>query len=136
MNWLKTYHEDHKSVLLLLAKFEGNIMSLKAGQDTPNTYTEFTEFGDVIKNVIIPHFKNEETDIYKTISESGPAGKNFTDRMLNEHDALYELFDHYLAAVEAKDKDKLIEISERLEKILHHHILQEEDELPKIMVNK
>lgn len=136
MNWLKNYHEDHKSVLLLLAKFEGNIMSLKAGQETPHTFVEFHEFGDVIKNVIIPHFKDEETGIYKTISESSPAGKSFIEKMLNEHNALYELFDHYLAAVDTKGNDKLIEISERLEKILHHHILQEEDEIPKILENK
>lgn len=136
MDWLKNYHEDHKSVLLLLAKFEGNIMSLRAGQETPHTFVEFREFGDVIKNVIIPHFNNEEIGIYKAISESGPAGKSFIDKMLNEHNALYELFDDYLAAVETKDKDKLIAISERLEKILQHHILQEEDEIPKIMENK
>lgn len=136
MNWLKNYHEDHKSVLLLLAKFEGNIMSFRAGQDTPHTFVEFREFGDVIKNVLIPHFKSEEAGLYQTISESGPSGKAFIDRMLHEHDALYILFDQYLTAVEATDKDKLVEISDKLEKVLRHHILQEEDEIPKIMEKK
>lgn len=136
MNWLKNYHEDHMAVLLLLAKFEGNIMSLRAGQATPNTFTEFTEFGDVIKGVVIPHFKSEETGIYKNISESGPDGKEFIDNMLQEHIALYKLFDQYLAAVEALDNDKLIEISDTLEKVLRHHIHQEEEEIPKIMEGK
>ena len=136
MNWLKGYHDDHKSVLLLLAKFEGNILSLKAGQATPHIFTEFEEFGDVIKNVIIPHFKSEETGIYLTVSESGPTGKSFIDKMLNEHNALYELFDNYLSAVEAEDNEKLIEISNRLEHVLRRHIIKEEDEIPKIMEGK
>lgn len=132
MNWLKNYHEDHLSVLVLLAKLEGIVMSLKAGQDTPHIFIEFHEFGDVIKNVIIPHFKNEEVGIYKTISESGPEGQKFIDKMLNEHYALYELFNEYFAAVEAKNKEELIMISEKMEKILQHHIIQEEEEVPKI----
>lgn len=135
MNWLKTYHEDHLSVLVLLAKLEGNIMSLRAGQDTPHLFIEFNEFGDVIKNVIIPHFKNEETKIYKTISESGADGKKFIDVMLQEHNALYELFDRYFAAVETKNNDEIIETSEIIEKVLRHHIIKEEDEIPKF-INK
>lgn len=63
MDWLKVYHDDHKAVLVLLAKFEGNILDLRAGLATPNTFVEFKEFGDVIRNVILPHFKSEESKV-------------------------------------------------------------------------
>lgn len=82
MDWMKTYHEDHKSVLVLLAKFTGNILDLKAGLSTPYTFVEFKEFADVINNVIIPHFKKEETTIYAEIRKKSPAGSDFIDEML------------------------------------------------------
>lgn len=133
MNWLKTYHDDHDSVLVLLAKLEGNIKDLQSGQDTPNIFTEFVEFGDVIKDVWIPHFKREETGVYQTIANSGPEGEKFIDFMLREHQALYKLFDQYFAAVESRDKGKLIEISNTLEKVLRHHVHQEEERVPQFL---
>ncbi|MHB9095028.1 MAG: hemerythrin domain-containing protein [Eubacteriales bacterium] len=133
MDWLKTYHEDHKAVLVLLAKFEGNILDLKAGLTTPNIFSEFEEFGDVITNVVIPHFKKEETGVYKQIAELNPEGKEFIQKMLEEHRALFSLFNLYVHAVETKDTEKLIEIGNRLEQVLRHHIVQEEDEVPKFI---
>ncbi len=133
MDWMKTYHEDHKSVLILLAKFTGNVMDLKAGLSTPNTFVEFREFADIINNVIIPHFKNEETNVYREVSKTGPAGADFVAKMLREHEELYTLFDTYVTAVEAQDSAAIIEISSRLDHILRHHIMKEEDHLPSFL---
>jgi len=129
MDWMKTYHEDHKSVLVLLAKFTGNILDLKAGLSTPYTFVEFKEFADVINNVIIPHFKKEETTIYAEIRKKSPAGSDFIDEMLREHEELYTLFDAYAHAVEIQDTEKIIAISSRLDHVLRHHIMKEEDQL-------
>ncbi|PKM82692.1 MAG: hypothetical protein CVU89_04110 [Firmicutes bacterium HGW-Firmicutes-14] len=133
MDWMKNYHEDHKAVLILLAKLEGNILDLKAGLATPNTFVEFQEFGDVIRNVIIPHFKNEEEDIYVRVSDTGIKGREFIDKMLQEHEALYALFDNYLEAVKKKDTGSLVEVSGTLDQVLRHHIIKEEDDLPEFL---
>lgn len=133
MNWLKNYHDDHKAVLLLLAKLEGNIMDLKAGYPSPNPYLEFEEFAEVIENVIIPHFKHEEVTVYKDLSAVGPEEQIFIKNMLQEHEALYNVFDKYFRAVEERNNQKLIEISGTLIHVLRHHILKEEDDLPKLM---
>jgi len=133
MDWMKTYHEDHKSVMILLAKFTGNVMDLKAGMSTPNTIVEFKEFADIINNVIIPHFKSEETTIYAEIKKKSPAGSDFIDDMLQEHEELYSLFDAYITAVEAQDTTIIIDISTRLEHVLRHHIIKEEDHLPSFL---
>ncbi len=133
MNWLKVYQDDHKAVLLLLAKLEGNIMDLKAGYPSPNPYLEFEEFAHVIKDVIIPHFKNEEVTVYKDVSEAGPEEQSFIKNMLMEHKALYSVFDQFFNAVEERDNQKIIEISGTLIQVLRHHIIKEEDELPKLM---
>lgn len=133
MDWLKGYHEDHKSVLLLLAKLEGNVMDLKAGFPAPDPYMEFEEFADVIRNVIIPHFKNEESTVYQQVAESSPEGQAFINRMLKEHNALYLLFEKYFRAVSLRDNSLIIELSGKLDTVLRHHILAEEDELPKLL---
>lgn len=133
MNWLQVYQDDHKGVLLLLAKLEGNIMDLKTGYPSPNPYLEFEEFAQVIKNVIIPHFKNEEVTVYKEVTTVGPEEQVFIKNMLMEHEALYSVFDQYFKAIEERDNQKIIEISGTLIHVLRHHILKEEDELPKLM---
>lgn len=132
MEWLQAYHDDHKGVLLLLAKLEGNVMDLKAGYPSPNPYLEFEEFEQVIKNVIIPHFKHEEVTVYNEVSRYGPEEQAFIEKMLMEHDALYSVFEQYFTAVEKRDDKKIIEISGTLIHVLRHHILKEEDELPKL----
>ncbi|HWI54058.1 MAG TPA: hemerythrin domain-containing protein [Desulfobacteria bacterium] len=129
---MKVYHDDHKEVLLLLAKLEGNVMDLKAGYPSPNPYLEFEEFAQVIENVIIPHFKNEEVTVYKDVSGHGPEEQEFIKKMLMEHDALYTVFDQYFRAVKERDNQKMIEISGTLIHVLRHHILREEDDLPKL----
>lgn len=133
MDWLQVYHDDHKGVLLLLAKLEGNIMDLKAGYPSPNPYLEFEEFAQVIKNVIIPHFKNEEITVYNETSEVGPEEQAFIKKMLMEHEALYSVFDKYFEAVEERDNQKIIELSGTLIHVLRHHISKEEDELPNLV---
>lgn len=132
MDWLDNYQDDHKAVLLLLAKLEGNLQYLKSGTETPNVYAEFREFADVVKNVIIPHFKSEETGIYKDIRKLEAEGTHFADDMIKEHNVLYPLFERFVTAVEAEDKEKLIEAGDLLIQVLSHHILKEEDEMPRL----
>lgn len=132
MDWLSNYQEDHKAVLLLLAKMEGNIQYLKAGTETPNTFVEFEEFADVVRDVIIPHFKSEEDGIYKDIRELEAEGKKFADDMVTEHEVLYPLFEKFSAAVKNRDREKLIEAGGLLIQVLTHHILKEEDEMPRL----
>lgn len=133
MDWLKAYHDDHKAVLLLLAKLEGNVMDLKAGYPSPNPYLEFEEFADVIKNVITPHFKNEEVTVYKDVAGTSEEGQAFIEKMLQEHKALYSLFEQYINAIEERDDNKIVEVSGTLIHVLRHHILKEEDEMPKLL---
>ena len=133
MDWLKIYHQDHKTVLVLLAKFTGNVLDLKAGLSTPHTFVEFREFTDVIKNVIIPHFQGEETGLYKQVIETGPSGREFINHMLKEHEKLYVLFEVFTTAVANEDTQKIIEISTDLDDMLRRHIMKEEDDLPKFL---
>jgi len=132
LDWLKNYHEDHEAVLLLLAKLEGNMLYFKTGMETPHTFMEFKEFADVIKNVIIPHFKSEESGVYKDVGDYDQKGRQFADLMIQEHEALYPLFESYMEAVEAKDKEKLLDIGGKMEAVLRHHILKEEREMPRL----
>lgn len=55
--------------------------------------------------------------------------------MLQEHELLYSLFDLYLIAVEEEDTDKIIGIADKLDHVLRHHIIKEEDYLPKFLSN-
>lgn len=133
MDWMKTYHEDHESVLILLAKVEGNILDLQAGMATPNTYLEFQEFLDIIRNVIIPHFRDEEKTVYKNAVNLKPDLHEFVQAMLNDHEQMYVMFNEFGDAVEKKNSEKIISISGKLVHILRHHIIKEEKHLPELI---
>ncbi len=130
MDWLKNYHEDHMSVLLLISKLDGNIMDLEAGESRPHLKFELDEFGEVLKNVIIPHFKNEEVAIYP---KAAAIDKNFTDKMYAEHNLLYSLIDEYLKALKPFNKEQLIKTAHSITEILREHIEKEESILPNLL---
>ncbi len=133
MTWLDRYHEDHKSVLLLLAKLEGNLTEMEKGQTRPNIMLEFEEFGDVIKQVIIPHFKAEEEDAYPKLVKLNPAAAQFVDNMLEDHRKLHKAFKEYLAALGPANQDKLIKSGKIMLQLLMKHIEKEENALPELL---
>lgn len=130
MSWLKRYHDDHMSVLTLLAGLEGNIKDFELGLDRPYMMTEFEEIGKIIKEIIIPHFHNEEKNIYPKVAEKDEDGKTFINNMLEEHQQLYATFEDYLHALENNDKQKLMESGKIIVNILRGHIIKEEKYIP------
>jgi len=125
INWIANYHEDHMAVLRLLAKLEGNIKEISMGTKRQHVDMEFKEFADVIKDVIIPHFKQEERGIYARINEVSEKHQNFIKSMLDEHERLYLVFDQYIAATDPLEEKAIIEVLER-------HIKKEEEIIPRL----
>lgn len=136
MEWIENYHEDHKAVLIMLAKLEGNILDLKHGMATPNSMLEFQEFGEIIKTVILPHFKNEEKTIYPEASAVDDEMRLYIKDMYEEHNKLYKAFDQYQQAVEAGDNEQIIASGLQITELLRQHILKEEDEIPNMLRKK
>lgn len=130
MNWLTNYHEDHMAVLLLLSKLEGNIKDLEIGEPRPNMSFELNEFGKVLTDVIIPHFKNEEENIYPKAAKKDEA---FIKEMYQEHYALSKLFEEYLTALQPLDQQTIIKSGKAMISLLKGHIEKEETILPKLL---
>ncbi|MDA8234662.1 MAG: hemerythrin domain-containing protein [Clostridia bacterium] len=133
MTWTKGYHEDHMAVLVLLAKLEGNLKDLEKGQYNCGINLDFKEFGDIIKTVIIPHFKKEETDVYPQIAKIDTTSEHIIDKMLEEHRQLYDSFGDYLQAIDETDNQALIRSGHEILRVLGHHIHKEEELLPKLI---
>jgi hemerythrin-like domain-containing protein len=132
MTWIDHYREDHKAVLLLLAKLDGNIREIEKGQARPNNMLEFEEFGEVIKKVIIPHFKGEEDEIYPNLVQINPSAAKFVEDMLGEHHKLHQAFGDFLEATEQARQEKLVQSGKVLLQLLKKHIEKEEDVIPKL----
>jgi iron-sulfur cluster repair protein YtfE (RIC family) len=132
MSWLEGYHEDHMAVLLLLEKMEGNIRYMEAGQAGPNMIYDFKEFGDVLREVIIPHFKNEEEGIYPSLAKINAAAKSFVDAMLADHAVLYKAFDEFLGGLEQSDLGRLTAAGRQIIPVLRKHIHKEEELVPEL----
>ncbi|WP_366924672.1 hemerythrin domain-containing protein [Metallumcola ferriviriculae] len=132
MSWVKHYHDDHMAVMRLLAKLEGNIKEIEMGEKRTHLNLELEEFARVIREVIIPHFKHEETGIYARIAEVSEEERDFINRMLEEHRRLYVAFEDYLSAVDSLDEAKLAAAGKIIIDILAKHIKKEELVIPKI----
>lgn len=130
MSWMNRYHEDHMSVLTLLAGLEGNIKDLEIGQDRPYMMIEFEEIGKIINNIIIPHFRQEEKSIYPKVASQNDNGKTFIEHMLEEHQKLYVAFEAYLRSLENKDNQGLINSGKIIVEVLKNHIIKEEKAIP------
>ncbi len=130
INWIDNYHEDHMAVLRLLAKLDGNIKEIDMGTKRQHVDMEFKEFADVIKDVIIPHFKQEESGIYARINEVSEKHQNFIKNMLDEHERLYLVFDQYITAADPLEEQAIIEPAKTIIEVLERHIKKEEEAIP------
>jgi hemerythrin-like domain-containing protein len=91
MRWLNRFHDEHEAVQFVLMKLEGNLKDIEHGESDVNVIWELKEFAEIINNVIIPHFKAEEKDIYPEALRLG-IDEKFIAEMYDEHNVLYEAF--------------------------------------------
>lgn len=101
MLWLNRFHDDHMAVVRILPRLEGTLKDIEYGEAGPNAVWDLKEFADLIKNVIIPHFKEEEKIVYPRASSVDKAGHDFILTMYDEHNELYEAFDGFIKIIEA-----------------------------------
>ena len=132
MSWIKHYHDDHMNVLQLLAKLEGNLKAMETGTAGPAVNLELQEFGEVLENVIIPHFKSEEKHIYVETSKISERHREFIYHMLDDHRKLYVAFEEFIQALKPIQQDKLTGAGETIIKVLRSHIIEEEKVLPEL----
>ncbi|HOV80989.1 MAG TPA: hemerythrin domain-containing protein [Bacillota bacterium] len=99
--WLKRFHDDHTALLAILPKLEGNLKEIEHGEAGENVIWELIEFEELIKNVIIPHFREEEKSVYPRASGAGGEEYgSFFEGLYKEHDILYEAFDGFFKVLD------------------------------------
>lgn len=99
MLWQQRFHDEHTALFSILPKLEGNLKDIEHGEAGENVIWELREFGQIIKDVLIPHFKKEEKIIYPQASQASEEGKKFIERMYEEHNLLYETFEGFLKSL-------------------------------------
>lgn len=97
--WLGRFHDDHMAIMRIIPKFEGILREIEYGEPGQNVIWDLTEFATVIKNVLLPHFHEEDTVIYPKAASVDADGKKFIDGMYEEHDILYAAFDGFLKSI-------------------------------------
>ncbi|MDF9407374.1 hemerythrin domain-containing protein [Pelotomaculum isophthalicicum JI] len=107
MLWLDKFHEEHMAIIRILPKLEGNLKDIEYGGAGQNVIWELIEFATVIKNVLIPHFKEEDLIVYPKAASVDENGKIFISGMYDEHKILYEAFDGFIKSIgDMPDKEK------------------------------
>lgn len=99
MVWMNRFHDDHMAVVRILPKLEGILKDIEHGEAGLNAAWELKEFEDLITKVIIPHFKDEEKDVYPLASSVDKEGHDFILKMYEEHNNLYEAFEGFSKAM-------------------------------------
>ncbi|HBC93883.1 MAG TPA: hypothetical protein DCZ10_13560 [Pelotomaculum sp.] len=100
MDWLKRFQDDHAALIRIISKLEGNLKDIEYGEAGVNVIWELREFVELVRNVVIPHFKAEEETIYPRLSAG--AGKDLSEfiaSLYEEHNQLYEAFDGFNKAL-------------------------------------
>lgn len=100
MIWMEKFHNDHLSIMGILSKLEGNLMDIEHGEAGYNVIWELQEFADLINNVLIPHFNEEDKVVYPRAAGVSEEGRVFIDGMNNERKLLYQAFAGYVQAME------------------------------------
>lgn len=99
MLWQQRFHDEHTALFSILPKLEGNLKDIEHDEAGENVIWELREFAQIIKDVIIPHFQDEEKNIYPKASQSSEEGKEFIAGMYEEHNLLYETFEGFLKSL-------------------------------------
>ena len=99
MLWQQKFHDEHTALFSILPKLEGNLKDIEHGEAGENVIWELREFAQIIKDVIIPHFQDEEKNVYPKASQASEEGKKFIAGMYEEHNLLYETFEGYLKSL-------------------------------------
>ena len=82
----------------------------------------FNEFYDHM----IKHFEMEENIIFPKFNQCAGGGCNPTNVMIMEHDQMRVLFTQMKEAIEAKDKERFLGLSENLLFVMQQHNMKEE----------
>lgn len=108
MLWMEKFHHEHMAIIAILPKLEGNLMEIEHGEAGHNVIWELHEFADLIMNVLIPHFNEEDKVVYPQAAGVSEEGRVFIDGMNNEHKLLYQAFAGYVQAMKgAQSKTRL-----------------------------
>lgn len=99
MLWQQRFHDEHTALFSILPKLEGNLKDIEHGEAGENVIWELREFAQIIKDVLIPHFRDEEKNVYPKASQSSEEGKKFIEGMYEEHNRLYEIFEGFLKSL-------------------------------------
>lgn len=97
--WLGRFHDDHMAIIQLLPKLEGILREIEYGEPGQNVIWDLTEFATVIKDVLLPHFHEEDTVLYPKAASVDADGKAYIDGMYEEHDILYAAFDGFIKSI-------------------------------------
>lgn len=117
MLWLNKFHDEHAAVGFILTKLEGNLKDIEHGEAGANVIWELKEFVEIINNVIIPHFKAEEKDVYPEalrLSED----KGFITSMYDEHNLLYDAFAGFIDSLGEENLGKEVKQGDKLARII------------------
>ncbi len=117
MPWLKRFHKDHMVLVGVLSKLEGNLKDIEHGELSENIVWELDEFAHLIKNVIMPHFKEEDEVVYPKASSAGEDAEAFISGMYEEHRVLGEAFEGFVRSLarvpdEIKSADQLKRVAQ------------------------
>ena len=136
MGWLNRFHDEHKAVQYVLMKLEGNLKDIEHGESDANVIWELKEFAEIIDNVIIPHFKAEEKDVYPEALRLSKDEK-FIAQMYDDHNILYEAFEGFNDSIgkenlgiKLKEGGKLARIISKSRNIDKIEVPKNLDEIP------
>lgn len=96
--------------------------SLVDQQKWDDALATFTKF----KTHMLHHFEMEESVMFPEFNESAGDGCNPTGVMIMEHDQMRGIFDQMGLALDSKDKDKFLGLSENLLFVMGQHNMKEE----------
>ncbi|MDD4334424.1 MAG: hemerythrin domain-containing protein [Desulfotomaculaceae bacterium] len=130
MHWLKRFHDEHAAVDYILIKLEGNLKDIEHGTAGMNVIWELKEMVDIINNVIIPHFKSEENDVYPQALQLSE-DKSFINGMYEEHNLLYDAFAEFIASLGEENLGMQVQQGDKLARIIARSKYSEVIEAPK-----
>ena len=112
--------QDHKDCDEIFAQMEDAVASNK-----DEALEKFEEFADALTN----HFKMEEMVLFPAFEQKTGMTQGPTQVMVMEHEQMRALISKMEDAVEEKDNDKFLGLSETLMILMQQHNMKEEQML-------